>query len=283
MIYPSFLTIFLGLWLIVAPVTFGYAQDVLSSQNAVLCGLLLILSGWFSRKQAAWSVWLGCCVGVWLQLAPLVFWAKFPASYANDTFVGILAILFTIIIPELPGFVEKPGPTIPPGWSYNPSSYAQRLPVIALAIFGWFTARYLAAYQLGYISTVWDPFFGEGTLHVITSSISKSFPVSDAGLGALAYSLEALLGCKGGQARWRTMPWLVIFLGILIVPVGITSIILIILQPLIVGAWCGLCLMIALAMLIMAALTLGELKAALQLLKRTNKQTFWKTFWTGGS
>lgn len=275
----SFLTAFLGLWEIAAPFTLGYPQD---SLNSLICGLILIISGWVSRNKPK-ARWLSCFVGLWLQLAPLVFWAKSPAAYSNDTFVGLLAILFAIIIPGIPGFVEKKGPTIPPGWSYNPSSYAQRLPIILLATFAWFTARYLAAYQLGYITTVWDPFFGDGTLRVITSSISKSFPVPDAGLGAFAYSLEVLLACKGSSARWRTMPWLVIFFGILVVPVGIISIILIILQPLAVGAWCGLCLMIAIAMLLMVALTLDEILAVWQLLKRTKKQDRWMTFWKGAS
>ncbi len=280
----SFATLFLGIWLLVAPVTFGYCHDTATSHNSLICGALLIISGWYSRYQKhSWAIWLGCSVGLWLQLAPLVFWAKFPASYVIDTSVGLLAILLTIIIPGIPGVVEKPGQTIPPGWSYNPSSYAQRLPIILLAIFSWFASRYLAAYQLGYISSVWDPFFGDGTLKVITSTISRSFPVPDAGLGAFAYSLEALLGCKGGPARWRTMPWLVVIFGILVVPVGIISISLIILQPLVVGAWCGLCLMIALAMLIMVALTLDELAAVLQLLRQTSKKNFWHIFWKGVS
>ena len=33
-------------------------------------------------------------------------------------------------------------------------------------------SRYLAAYQRGYISTVWDPFFGEGTGRVLTSTLA---------------------------------------------------------------------------------------------------------------
>jgi hypothetical protein len=44
--------------------------------------------------------------------------------------------------------------TVPPGWTYSPSSWLQRLPVIALGFFGFLIARYLAAYQLGQVGSV---------------------------------------------------------------------------------------------------------------------------------
>ena len=142
----------------------------------------------------------------------------------------------------------------------------------------------MAAYQLGYIDTIWDPVFGDGTRLVITSKVSKSFPIPDAGLGALAYSLEALMGCKGGPARWRTMPWMVVAFAFLVVPLGIVSIILVILHPLMVGAWCFLCLVTAFSMLIMVVLTLDEMIAVIQFLRGTVKEgkPFWPTFWKGG-
>jgi hypothetical protein len=141
----------------------------------------------------------------------------------------------------------------------------------------------MAAFQLGYIHEIWDPFFGNGTFQVITSKISESFPVSDAGMGALCYTLEALLGWQGDEERWHKMPWLVLSFGILVVPVGIASIILIILQPVAVGFWCGWCLVTAAAMLIMVVLTAGELLAVLQYLTRSVKsgKSLWHVFWKG--
>jgi len=59
----------------------------------------------------------------------------------------------------------------------------------------------MGAFQLGYISTVWDPFFGEGTRRVLTSQVSHSFPVSDATLGAFSYILDVLFGYAGGTHR----------------------------------------------------------------------------------
>ena len=90
-----------------------------------------------------------------------------------------------------------------------------------------FVARYMAAYQLGYIQQVWEPLFRPGTEAVLTSKVSRMWPVSDAGLGALSYLLEALSGFMGGKTRWRTMPWMVAMFGILVVPLGITSIVLV--------------------------------------------------------
>jgi hypothetical protein len=80
------------------------------------------------------------------------------------------------------------------------------------------------------------------------------------------------------------MPWIVILFGILVVPLGLVSIFLVILQPLLVGHWCFWCLLAAFCMLIMIALTVDEVVAVVQYLaqvKRT-KKPFWEVFWKGG-
>jgi hypothetical protein len=177
----------------------------------------------------------------------------------------------------------KPGPDIPPGWTYNPSSWHQRAPIIALGFFGWFISRYLAAVQLGYITAAWEPFFGDGTQRVLHSEVSKAWPISDAGLGAAAYTFEVLMGFMGGISRWRTMPWMVTFFGILVVPLGITHVVLVILQPVMVGYWCTLCLAAAFVMLLMIPLTLDEVVAMIQFLAKSVRdgKPFWRTFWVG--
>ena len=212
----------LGLLLVVNVATF-IGELTLFSVSDLVCGVALIICGIYSLKQKKWAPWAACCIGIYLQLAPLVFWAKTPFLYWNDTCIGLLAIVFAILIPGTPGLVEK-GTGIPQGWSYNPSSWNQRIPIGALACISWLIARFMAAYQLGYIHTMWDPVFEKGTLSVITSNLSKSFPISDAGLRAAAYSIEMLMAFKGGVQRFRTMPWIVFLFGILVVPVGIVSI-----------------------------------------------------------
>jgi hypothetical protein len=54
----------------------------------------------------------------------------------------------------------------PLGWSYSPSSFTQRIPIVALAFVGLFVSRYLAAFQMGHIDGLWDPFFGPGNAPV---------------------------------------------------------------------------------------------------------------------
>lgn len=282
MIWTRFGTIFLGLWLLTSPETFGYIHT-LSRYSDLLSGALLVIIGLvaISFRFRFW-IWASCLIGIWLQFAPLLFWAKESAIYLNDTLIGILAIAFCVLIPTHPKELDI-GPMIPPGWTYNPSTWQQRIPIVFFAIVGWFVARYLASYQLHYIDSIFDP-FGQGTEKVITSVISKDFPVSDAGLGAMAYSLEAIMAIKGGVRRWHLMPWIVVTFGILVVPLGLVSIILVMLQPIAVGAWCSLCLVIATCMLIMLALTVDEVFAVLQYLikiRKTRKEKFWKTFFQG--
>ena len=171
----------------------------------------------------------------------------------------------------------------PPGWHYNPSGWSQRLPVVILAFVGLFISRYLAAFQLGHIERAWDPFFGEGTERIITSYVSEAFPVSDAGLGAATYMLEVLTGVIGDRRRWRTMPWMVLLFGLMIVPLGVVSIAFIIIQPILLGTWCTLCLVAAAAMLLQIPYSLDEIVACLQFLddRRRRGRNLWTVFWRG--
>src|SRR5665648_1273906 len=206
----------------------------------------------------------------------------------NVSLVGALVVVFASLAPGMPmapGMSMETGPDVPRGWSYNPSSWTQRAPIIALALVGLFFSRQMTAFQLGHITSFTDPFFGLGTERVLTSDVSRAFPIPDAGLGAVAYMIEFLMGFMGDKARWRTMPWMVAFFGILVVPLGIVSITLIILQPIAVGAWSTPALAAAAAMLIMIALTLDEVAAMLQFLiqERQEGQSLWRVFWQGGT
>jgi hypothetical protein len=69
------------------------------------------------------------------------------------------------------------------------------------------------------------------------------------------------------------------------VPLGIVSIVLVILQPVAVGAWCTLCLITAAAMLIMISPAIDEMVAMGQFLAgaRREGKPFWHTFWVGGT
>ena len=181
-------------------------------------------------------------------------------------------------------------PDIPPEWGYNPASWLQRVPIGVLALFGFLIARYMAAYQMGHIDAAWEPFFAgsdelNGTEAIITSPMSKAWPFADAGLGAVIYALEIVMTFMGGKDRWRTMPWMVLGLAFLILPLGIVSIYFVIVQPIVIGTWCTLCLLTALAMLLMIPFSLDEFVAMGQFLIKTRRagKPFWRTFWTGGA
>ena len=297
--------VILGVWMVMSPLTFSYSigtvapgggRDVWLSLDQrisfmkwsdIISGLGLIFFGWRSlTPNRPVSVWFACFIGIWLSMAPLVFWSPTAVAYLNGTFVGALVIALTILIPGMPNMIMymKMGSEVPSGWSYNPSSWPQRWIMIVLAFVGWMASRYLGAFQLGYIDHAWDPFFGSSTRQVLNSDMSHSWPVSDAALGSLAYTFEFLMGFMGSPSRWRTMPWMVFFFGILVVPLGLVSIFLVIAQPLAVGAWCTFCLVIAVIMLPMIPIEMDEVIAMGQhMVQRKRKgDSLWKVFWKGG-
>ena len=75
------------------------------------------------------------------------------------------------------------GSDIPIGWPYNPSTWFERLWLVAAALVGFAVSGYLALYQLGYFSEVWEPLFGTGSAEVLHSALSRLPPIPDAALG----------------------------------------------------------------------------------------------------
>jgi uncharacterized membrane protein len=271
----------LGLWLIFSPFSLGY-HSVPMIWSDIISGILVtVLAVIAFRTKRVWPAWANAFVGLWLAFAPIAFSTPDAAAYANDTLMGMFVITFAVLIPMM---MKMPGSEIPLGWSYNPSSWLQRAPILALALFSFFLARYMTAFQLGHITSVWDPIFGDGTVLVLGSDLSKSFPISDGGLGAFTYLVELLSGFMGDPRRWRTMPWMVALFGFMVIPLGVVSVVLIMLQPIIIGAWCTVCLLSALFMLIMIALSLDEVIAMLQFLMQTRRagKSVWRAFWLGG-
>ena len=131
----------------------------------------------------------------------------------------------------------------PEGWVYNPSAWSQRVPICVLAFVGFAIATWLTLFQVGGIPSIWEPLFGGGSRKILTSRVSHVLPVPDAALGALGYLADAVFGLMGGTARWRRLPWVVIVFAIAVIPFGITSVTLFILQPTLYDTWCTLCLL----------------------------------------
>ncbi len=315
MIWVHFLNMLLGLWLATSPFVFGtFGEDAFSAAvmrvteerglwepslrnnltawSDVISGLLIMGFAALSLSpRFSWAQWANTAVGVWLLFAPLIFWTPSAAVYANDTFVVALVIAFAILVPMMPGMSHEgmmDKSDMPPGWTYSPSTYLQRLPIIALGAIGFVISRMLAAYQLGHIDGVWEPFFAgdavrNGTEFIITSEVSKAWPIADGGLGATTYMFEVLMGVMGGRSRWRTMPWMVLLFGFVVVPLGVVSIYFIIIQPIVIGTYCTLCLLAAFAMLIMIPYSLDELVAMGQFLVQNTRRgrPFWRSFFMG--
>lgn len=313
--WVHWLTMGLGFWLATAPFAFGSfhqtefsravlqvtqeralwdpsLRSALTGWNDVAVGLLIVIFAAFSLSpRRGWAQWANACLGVWLLAAPLAFWTPSPAVYANDTLIGALVVAFSLLVPMMPGMSVEgmmDRTDVPPGWTYSPSTYVQRLPIIILGVVGFVLARVLAAYQLGHVDHVWEPFFAgdamrNGTESIITSRVSKAWPVPDGGVGAMSYMAEILMGAMGGRARWRTMPWMVLLFGIVVVPLGAVSIYFIIIQPIVIGTYCTICLMAAAAMLAMIPFALDELLAMGQFLVWNTRRgrPFWPAFFRG--
>lgn len=158
---------------------------------------------------------------------------------------------------------------IPPGWDYDPSAWSQRIPIALVALVGFAIATYLSLFQLEILPRVWEPFFGEGSRVILTSGVSNVLPIPDAALGAFGYLLDAVTGVIGGRARWRTMPWIVLLFGLAVGPLGAISILLVMIQPIVYGEWCTLCLASAVISVAMIGPAMDEVLASLQHLRRT--------------
>jgi nucleoside-diphosphate-sugar epimerase len=268
----------LGSWLLTQPLIVGVQETGLRTGEIALGLMLMVAAALALSWRAVWARWLCAGIGAAVMALPFLVSTASAAAYLSDTLVGALIFGLAVCSKPEPGssaLAAMTGPTVPPGWSYNPSGWAQRLPIILLALLGLYVSRYLAGYQLGHIPALWDPFFAgsptdprNGTEEIVTSWVSTALPVSDAALGGYTYLLEILTCLVGSRRRWRTAPWLVLLFGLMIVPLGITTILFIVIQPVVLGTWSTLALVGGAAVLIQIPYSLDELLATAQFLRR---------------
>jgi uncharacterized membrane protein len=176
----------------------------------------------------------------------------------------------------------------PPPWEYNPSGWGQRIPICIIAMLGFAIAAYMALYQWRVIGSVWDPVFGDQSMRVLDSDVSHAMRrwvgIPDAALGALAYLGDAVFGLAGSTRRWQFRPWLVIVFGIDVIPLGIVSAVLVVMQGAVVGAWCFLCLVTAVISLVLVVMAFDEVWSCILYLRRVWRATrspsrLWNVFW----
>ncbi len=166
---------------------------------------------------------------------------------------------------------------------YNPSSWKQRVSIAVIAFGAMIVALYLGFYQWGVILQVWDPIFGDGTAKVLDSELSHLFTswirIPDAVLGVFAYFSDALFALAGSERRWQDRPWLVIVFGIDVIPLGIVSVILVMLQGLAVKYWCTLCLFTAAISISLIVLAYDEVLLSCLYLHEVKRMGGWKKAW----
>ncbi|MCH8686766.1 vitamin K epoxide reductase family protein [Pedomonas mirosovicensis] len=279
--WAHFANIGMGFWLLAQPWVITVPERGLAWVEVALGAALMVFASLAVSWRAQWARWVCAAIGAVAMAVPFLFWTTSGADYLSDTLAGMLIFGFAVCTRPEPGpsaAAALTGPDVPPGWDYNPSSWSQRLPIIALAVVGLMISRHLAAYQLGHSPAAWDPVFTgnpldpkNGTEEIITSWVSEAWPVSDAAVGAYTYALEILTGIVGSRQRWRTMPWLVLIFGLMIAPLGVTSIFFIIIQPILLGTWSLPALIAAAVMLIQIPYSLDELLATIQFLRRRIK------------
>jgi hypothetical protein len=175
-----------------------------------------------------------------------------------------------------------------PPWDYNPSSWRQRIPICLIAMVGFVIAAYMGLYQWRLIDSAWDPIFGRQTEAVLDSGVSERmrgwFRIPDASFGAFAYLGDAIFGLAGSTRRWQYRPWLVIIFGIDVIPLGVVSAVLVVMQGAVVGSWCFLCLVTAAISLILVVMAYDEVWSSLKYLHRVYKITgsaghVWRATW----
>lgn len=171
-----------------------------------------------------------------------------------------------------------------PPYDYNPSGWKQRVPICLLAFVAAAISAHLALYQWGLIENAYDPVFGNQSNKVLKSDAALTMygllGIHDASLGVIAYLGDAILGFAGSTRRWQYRPWLVILFGIDVIPLGIVSVILVVLQAFVIGSWCFLCLVTAAISLILVYWAWDEVRVSLTYLyvvwkEHHNKRLLW--------
>ena len=139
----------------------------------------------------------------------------------------------------------------------------RQLALIALGLLGAAISTYLAVFQLRLLPTVWDPLFGAASSQaVLRSALSRSLPIPDALLGAVAYVLEVGLAIASRHSTWALLG-----LAVMLVGLSASGLVLLLLQVAVLHAACTLCLCSALISFVNVVLGRTEIATAARLFK----------------
>jgi hypothetical protein len=127
----------LATWLITQPLLINVEEPWLRWSEIVLGAMLVVCAALALSWRAQWARWLCAGIGALVMGVPFLFSTANAAAYLSDTLVGALIFGFAVCTKPEPGpsaIAALTGPVIPPGWTYNPSNWTQRLPIIVLAL-----------------------------------------------------------------------------------------------------------------------------------------------------
>jgi hypothetical protein len=118
----------------------------------------------------------------------------------------------------------------------------------------------------------------------VSHTMSRWLRIPDSILGAFAYLGDVVFALAGSTRRWQDRPWLVVLFGLDVIPLGLVSVVLVVLQGTVVGSWCFLCLITAAISLILIFYAYDEVWSSLVYLWRVWKRSrdlklVWRTFW----
>lgn len=176
----------------------------------------------------------------------------------------------------------------PDPWPFNPSRWGERVVIAVFAGIAAVISGYMGLFQVGLIPTVWDPFFGEQTLRVLTSDVSHSlsrwFGIPDALMGMTAYLADVILVLAGSTRRWQFRPWVVAAFGVVVIPLGLVSVTLVVIQGVVLGMWCFLCIVTAVLSVALMVLAWDEVWSSWLFTSRVWKESgdirlTWNAFW----
>jgi hypothetical protein len=138
----------------------------------------------------------------------------------------------------------------------------KRIGVALFALLGVAIAARLTAYQLGWAPAPPEPLFGDGSVRVLHSALSRALPVPDASVGLVAYFSEAIAVLWGGAARPQNQRAAVYVYAAIAAGMALGSLGLVILQVFVVHALCSLCLLSAVLSFGLLVPALSEFAAA---------------------
>lgn len=141
------------------------------------------------------------------------------------------------------------------------------LAAVALAVIGAAISAHLAAYQLDWIASVWDPIFGlRSSAAVLHSGFSEALPVPDGAVGVVAYVVEAVLATIVSIQRRRRLR---VLYGLLVAGTALAGLGLVVLQVTVIGHLCVLCMASAATSWAIAAVALPDAVHDARMLRST--------------